>query len=56
MPRRSRAREVVLQVLYQDDLNPGRSVAPDQAFIRGRLRNNRELTGKSVAVLRCAEY
>lgn len=43
MSRRSRAREIVLQVLYQDDLNPGRALAPDQEFIRNRLRNNRDL-------------
>lgn len=38
MARRSRAREVVLQVLYQDDLNP--RVNPDVAdrFLRNRLR------------------
>jgi N utilization substance protein B len=35
--RRSRAREVVLQVLYQDDVNPG--VPPDvtEGFVRSRL-------------------
>lgn len=37
MSRRSRAREVVLQVLYQDDVNPG--VPPDvtEGFVRSRL-------------------
>lgn len=37
MSRRSRAREVVLQVLYQDDVNPG--VAPEvtERFVRARL-------------------
>lgn len=38
--RRSRAREVVLQLLYQDDLNADRSVAPDLAFLQARLHNN----------------
>src|SRR6516162_3480476 len=40
MSRRSRAREVVLQVLYQDDVNPG--VPPDvtEGFLRARLRSD----------------
>jgi N utilization substance protein B len=37
MARRSRAREVVLQVLYQDDLNPQHDPADDERFVRGRL-------------------
>ena len=37
MARRSRAREVVLQVLYQDDLNPQHNPADDQLFVRNRL-------------------
>src|SRR3990172_721643 len=37
MARRSRAREVALQVLYQDDLNPGHSPADDQEFVHNRL-------------------
>ena len=43
MPRRSRAREVVLQVLYQDDLNP--DTAPDaaQQFVVSRLHGDPEL-------------
>lgn len=43
MLRRSRAREVVLQLLYQDDLNPDRDMLPDGAFIRQRLHDNQEL-------------
>ena len=31
MSRRSRAREAVLQILYQDDLNTGRRLDPDEA-------------------------
>jgi len=38
MARRSRAREVALQVLYQDDLNPRHNPADDHAFVRGRLQ------------------
>ncbi len=37
MTRRSRAREVALQVLYQDDLNPGHSPAQTDAFLDARL-------------------
>lgn len=43
MSRRSRAREVVLQLLYQDDLNPSRLVAPDEEFMQGRLKKNVEI-------------
>ncbi len=41
--RRSRAREIALQVLYQDDLN---SPSPDvvlQRFLRGRLQGDQKL-------------
>jgi N utilization substance protein B len=38
MARRSRAREVALQVLYQDDLNPQHNPADDDQFLRDRLR------------------
>jgi N utilization substance protein B len=37
MSRRSRAREVALQVLYEDDLNPGRNPAVADEFVRRRL-------------------
>ncbi len=37
MSRRRRAREVVLQVLYQDDLNPDRKLSVDGDFISRRL-------------------
>lgn len=43
MSRRSRAREVVLQVLYQDDLNPGHSMQSTEEFLRKRLHNNKEI-------------
>lgn len=43
MLRRSRAREVVLQVLYEDDLNPDRNMAVSDAFLRGRLNHDVEL-------------
>ena len=38
MARRTRAREVALQVLYQDDLNPAHHPADDQKFVRNRLQ------------------
>jgi len=37
MSRRSRAREVVLQLLYQDDLNSDRRLQEDDRFVRERL-------------------
>ena len=43
MPRRSRAREVVLQVLYEDDLNPRRDLSVADLFVRSRLKNDAEL-------------
>ena len=38
MARRSRAREVALQVIYQDDLNPQQNPALLDQFLQGRLR------------------
>jgi transcription antitermination protein NusB len=38
MARRTRAREVALQVLYQDDLNPQHSPADDEVFVAKRLQ------------------
>ena len=43
MPRRSRAREIVLQILYQDDLNPQREMAASDKFLRERLHHNADL-------------
>jgi len=40
MSRRRRAREVVLQVLYEDDLNPTRNLAASDAFLCRRLRHD----------------
>lgn len=42
MSRRSRAREVALQVLYQDDLNPGQDAEREEAFLKSRLRGDEE--------------
>jgi N utilization substance protein B len=38
MARRSRAREVVLQILFEDDLNPGRNPAAADQFLCSRLQ------------------
>ncbi len=43
MPRRSRAREVVLQLLYQDDLNPAPDIEAIEKFLRARLNNREDL-------------
>lgn len=43
MSRRSRAREVVLQILYEDDLNPSRNLAASDQFVCSRLGNDQEL-------------
>jgi N utilization substance protein B len=51
MLRRSRAREVVLQILYQLDLNPDRDLQADDLFLRSRLRDNEELVGFARSLL-----
>jgi N utilization substance protein B len=38
MPRRSRAREVALQLLFEDDVNPRASVHETKRFISDRLK------------------
>ena len=43
MSRRSRAREIVLQLLYQDDLNPDQSEIIRQRFVESRLHRDRGL-------------
>jgi len=42
MSRRSRAREVALQILFEDDVNPRATVADMKSFVHGCL-NNAEL-------------
>jgi len=51
MPRRSRAREVVLQVLYQDDLNPDSDPQAAQFFLESRLHGDRELVRFALGLL-----
>lgn len=43
MSRRSRAREIVLQVLYQDDLNSDQPEDIRLRFVNARLNHDREL-------------
>ena len=43
MSRRSRAREIVVQVLYEDDLNPDRSPEVADQFLCSRLPGDQEL-------------
>lgn len=43
MPRRSRAREIVLQVLYQDDMNTGADLVAADQFLAGRLLHDEPL-------------
>lgn len=43
MSRRSRAREIALQVLYQSDLNPDQPEFVTQRFVESRLNGNRTL-------------
>ena len=43
MSRRSRAREIVLQVLYQDDMNPDQPDDIRQRFINARLNHDKAL-------------
>ncbi len=40
MSRRSRAREVALQILFEDDVNPRATVADMKSFVHGRLRSS----------------
>lgn len=42
MSRRSRVREIVLQILYQDDLNPDADPVESDRFLRARLKNDAE--------------
>ncbi len=40
MTRRRKAREVVLQILYEDDINPDRNMAASELFLRRRLNQD----------------
>lgn len=51
MSRRSRAREIVLQVLYQSDMNPDQPDDVRQRFIEARLNYDRQLVAFAVELL-----
>ena len=51
MPRRSRAREIVLQVLYQDDLNPDTKPHVAISFLSSRLHGDEELVAFAKSLL-----
>jgi N utilization substance protein B len=52
MTRRSRAREIVLQVLYQDDLHPDHDLRAADEFIRNRLHHHPESVEFALSLLR----
>jgi transcription antitermination protein NusB len=51
MSRRSRAREVVLQVLFEDDLNPSHSLTASDRFLEQRLNRDPVLVEFATALL-----
>ena len=52
MSRRRRSREVVLQILYQRDLNDEPAFDVEDDFMRGRLKNNDELVDFAKGLIR----
>jgi transcription antitermination protein NusB len=51
MSRRSRAREVVLQILFEDDMNPSHNLAASDQFLRQRLNQDPVLIAFATALL-----
>lgn len=51
MTPRRRAREVVLQILYRDDINPSHDSLDDEKFLRGRLHNDEDLVAFANSLL-----
>lgn len=51
MSRRSRAREVVMQLLYRDDLNGVGDRDADQQFLAKRLNNSEQLVNFADTIL-----
>lgn len=43
MTTRRRVREVVLQVLYEEDINPARKISLSSEFLQTRMRKNKPL-------------
>lgn len=52
MSTRRRCREVVLQILYEDDLNPERNLKNSEQFLISRLKGNRPLIEFANGLLR----
>ncbi len=52
MSTRRRCREVVLQILYEDDLNPERNLKNSDQFLVSRLKGNRPLVDFAVGLLK----
>ena len=52
MSTRRRCREVVLQILYEDDLNPERNLKNSEQFLVSRLKGNRPLIEFANSLLR----
>ena len=52
MATRRRAREIVLKLLYEDDINPGRSAERTQAFLRSRMQGRKGLIEFAAVLLR----
>jgi len=52
MSTRRRCREVVLQILYEDDLNPERNLKNSDQFLESRLKGNRPLVEFAYGLLR----
>ena len=50
MSRRSRAREVALQVLYRDDLNPDHALEETAEFVKRRLKEESLVTFASTLI------
>lgn len=51
MSTRRRAREIVLQLLYEADINDSRDVESRRRFIRSRMQGRKALTDFAVALL-----
>lgn len=52
MASRRRAREVVIQVLFQRDLNPGSDYDVEDQFVRDRLKRDSRFVDFAIALLR----
>lgn len=55
MASRRRAREVVVQVLFQRDLNPGSDYDTEHKFVQGRLKHDARFVDFAMSLLRGIE-